>query len=162
WVRRPRGTAPRPVSLRSGPLAELTDTTMDAMRVIALLRDDADRAVRLEDRGIDAPEIWQAMLASSHLDLLDLDAFVLEHQRARLSVAHQDRGLLHDEPAEQGNASHIPIDDEIDRDEGRGRDQATGERDVARVERVLHGVGDDENDHQVRDAHLTELALAGD
>src|SRR5919201_4557128 len=96
-----------PVSLWT--LSELPHAPPRAVYLSALLGDDADRAVDLEDRGVDGGEVREAVLACRHLDLIGLDVLAFEVLVDELAVLHEQRRLLAYELAEKRPAGARPV-----------------------------------------------------
>ena len=86
---------------RLGPLSELSNASVAAPDPAALARDDADRAVGLEDRGAHIPEIGDSVLTRGHLDLLDRHILTFEVLRDGLAILQQKGRLGDDEAAEE-------------------------------------------------------------
>src|SRR4051812_38740103 len=79
-------------------LTKLADAPPRAVDPSALAGDDADRAVRLEDRGAHVLEIRDAMFASGHLDLLALDMLAIHVRDDELAILHEKRWLFDEQP----------------------------------------------------------------
>ena len=54
-----------------------------------------------------------------------------------------------------------PLDREVEAEQGHDRDEPAPQRGVLADHRVLDGVADDQDDDQLEDRHLADLALAG-
>ncbi|TML67887.1 MAG: hypothetical protein E6G14_10935 [Actinobacteria bacterium] len=85
-------------------------------------------------------------------------------ERALDRLAVPDQILLGavDEPLQAAGEEHRPIEPFVEDDEGRDADHRAAERVVDADDRVLHRVGDQEQDDQIEGVLLSELALPHD
>src|SRR2546425_2216744 len=141
-------------------LTELPDVPARVRSPPRALGNDADRAVPLEIRRADLRKVVDPVLAGSHLDLVGIDVLVAHGLLDDLPVLHEQGRLALEEMLDERDAVTDAREDEIHGDERRGGDDAADERVIAAGHRVLDGVRDDEDDHEVDRAHLPELPLA--
>ena len=102
------------------------------------------------------------MFAHGHLQVLFQEALLAELPEHRLTVLHQDRGLPFEEALDSwtrpARLSNQPVDQE---QHGRRREPPL-QRGVRPHHRVLHGVRDQQDQHQVEDRHLPDLSFPHD
>src|SRR5205823_12539497 len=140
-------------------LADALDATASAHR-LHVDRDHADRAVRFEIRGPYPPDVRDAVLPDRRFDLLGGETLVPQpvwHERA---ILHEERRTALQQSLTEGGQTQQADDHEVHHEEHERRREATRQRNVGTDHRVLHGVRDQQDHHQVAGAHLTQLALA--
>src|SRR2546428_6264510 len=109
----------RPGSARTRVLAvaQLADVAVHALGLVPLARDDADRAVALEDRRVHVPQVVDPVLAGGHLDVLEADVLALARLVHQLAVLEQQRGLAREEILEDRQADADAVEEAVHRDE---------------------------------------------
>src|SRR4030088_645035 len=119
---------------------ELANVTAAGSLTGRVLRDDAYRPVALEIRGVDPGQVFDAVLASGHQELVLLDVLSLQVAFEQLPALYENGGFTFEEVLQVGHAVADPRERGIDGDKGRGSDDAAEQRVVAAGHRVLDRV----------------------
>src|SRR6266581_5110720 len=125
-------------------------------------RHDADRAVGFQDRHLHVFQIADAVLADRHHHQLFVQPLAPQVLFDELAVVDQKRGRAFQGPPQKRQPLARLGQAVVNGYQNGGGDKAAGDRGIGAHHRVLHGVGDEQDDHKIEGRHLALFSLAGE
>jgi hypothetical protein len=122
-------------------------------------RHDTYRPIGLEHSEAHLAEIFDTVLADSHLDLRTLEALLAQPWFEELTILHEDGGHAFEKAPPRLAMGPEDSNETIHGEENCSRDQPTLDREVWTCHGVLHRVRDQQDDDQIEDCHLSQLSL---